>query len=542
MEKHPDRSHGNQIFSDEFESALTAFLEARSMISQPMTPTDFISYVTKTCAEIYGPSEWSAASWYPGFMACHQNQVLVRNTKAISKSRKNPITYESIKLWNEAYPAYMKEKGYSSTTHFLQPLDAAPFANLKNKIWRLYNQKKSFTTEHPTDKAVNLLLKVFDTMKTASGVENSKQPSQAKEDKAEERWLAKEAKENKTVAILSSKSFELPHRTAPSDPQLRLSTPQYAPNHQQIRSQYAPVNNSSKKEHVLLHTKRHTINRLDSAFGNKKVELKSNAEITNMENLLQGLNDTAQEIEFKGTKSYPLAEGAPVAFLTGAAPNHGDKRKDEAAVAVKVDQGGRPNIWNRNNHWNGQNYGYNGYNGFNGSYNVNGYGDFNGQQGPSRGNSRGTRARGIHGTRGMHRQPKPSIENMNLYTSTFQQKHIKFTIPNEEPPAHQPTRLEDQTISKIQQSTPLRKMRLQLPERRRPVKLSRKTPAALPNGSPAPNGCCALIAKRTAFVFNAKGSIGMLSMTMYPPVKLIEQTISISSLAALSFFYLFTSI
>ncbi|KAJ3058754.1 hypothetical protein HDU99_006666, partial [Rhizoclosmatium hyalinum] len=147
MEKHPDRSHGNQIFSDEFESALTAFLEARSMISQPMTHTDFISYVTKTRAEIYGPSEWSAASWYPGFMACHQNQVLVRNTKAISKSRKNPITYESIKLWNEAYPAYMKEKGYSSTTHFLQPLDAAPFANLKNKIWQLYDQKKSFTTE-----------------------------------------------------------------------------------------------------------------------------------------------------------------------------------------------------------------------------------------------------------------------------------------------------------------------------------------------------------------------------------------------------------
>ncbi|KAJ3288795.1 hypothetical protein HDU79_004577 [Rhizoclosmatium sp. JEL0117] len=120
---------------------------------------------------------------------------------------------------------YMKEKGYSST---LQPLDAAPFANLKNKIWRLYDQKKSFTTEQlrtlsqelvpvvlqahdcltpellrsafqktgvfpfdlkiilknaranigaqivdpsPTDKAVNLLLKVFDTMKTASGVE-----------------------------------------------------------------------------------------------------------------------------------------------------------------------------------------------------------------------------------------------------------------------------------------------------------------------------------------------------------------------------------
>ncbi|KAJ3058729.1 hypothetical protein HDU99_006679, partial [Rhizoclosmatium hyalinum] len=188
-----------------------------------------------------------------------------------------------------------------------------------------------------------------------------------------------------------------------------------------------------------------------------------------MENLLQGLNDTAQEIEFKGTKTYPLAEGAPVAFLTGAASNHGDKRKDgdQGKGKERDDTGngfprgggggkdrpyGCPNIWNRNNHWNGQNYGYNGYNGFNGSYNVNGYGNFNGQQGPSRGNSRGTRARGIHGTRGTHRQPKPSIENMNPYTSTFQQKHIKFTIPNKEPPAHQPMRLEDQTISKIQQS------------------------------------------------------------------------------------------
>ncbi|KAJ3059815.1 hypothetical protein HDU99_006202, partial [Rhizoclosmatium hyalinum] len=105
-------------------------------------------------------------------------------------------------------------------------------------------------------------------------------------------------------------------------------------------------------------------------------------------------NDTLQEIKFKGTKvPYPLAEGAPVAFLTGAAPNHGDERKDGNCGKVKErdDAGngllrggnggkgrpgapgapggsghGRPNIWNRNNHWNGQNNGFNGYNGYNG--------------------------------------------------------------------------------------------------------------------------------------------------------------------------------
>ncbi|KAJ3280581.1 hypothetical protein HDU79_011529, partial [Rhizoclosmatium sp. JEL0117] len=42
--------------------------------------------------------------------------------------------------------------------------------------------------------------------------------------------------------------------------------------------------------------KRYTINCLNSSFGKKKAELNV---ITNMENLLQGFNNTPQEIEFK---------------------------------------------------------------------------------------------------------------------------------------------------------------------------------------------------------------------------------------------------
>ncbi|KAJ3050405.1 hypothetical protein HDU99_008670, partial [Rhizoclosmatium hyalinum] len=72
MLEHPDRTHGNSVFSDEYETAITALIEGR-----------FLS-----------------------------DRIWLRSTKAISKAQISEVTYESVKLWVEEYEAYMKEKGY----------------------------------------------------------------------------------------------------------------------------------------------------------------------------------------------------------------------------------------------------------------------------------------------------------------------------------------------------------------------------------------------------------------------------------------------
>ncbi|ORY13667.1 hypothetical protein BCR33DRAFT_751832 [Rhizoclosmatium globosum] len=46
MIEHPNRTHGNSVFSDEEENALTALLEARSLCRQPMSRMAFIDFAT----------------------------------------------------------------------------------------------------------------------------------------------------------------------------------------------------------------------------------------------------------------------------------------------------------------------------------------------------------------------------------------------------------------------------------------------------------------------------------------------------------------
>ncbi|ORY25282.1 hypothetical protein BCR33DRAFT_806773 [Rhizoclosmatium globosum] len=112
MIEHPNRTHGNSVFSDEEENALTALLEARSLCRQPMSRMAFIDFATTVFHEINGPSEWTAEKWYDGFISRHSDRLCRRATKAISKARISPVTYESVCLWVEAYGKYMKDKGY----------------------------------------------------------------------------------------------------------------------------------------------------------------------------------------------------------------------------------------------------------------------------------------------------------------------------------------------------------------------------------------------------------------------------------------------
>ncbi|KAJ3081578.1 hypothetical protein HDU99_005335, partial [Rhizoclosmatium hyalinum] len=139
MLEHPDRSHSNSVFSDEYETAISALLRRDCCAASPSTiqPSSMLSPHSIMSSMMAYMKE----KGYKFQNIMNMDEMLIKLQNNNSQSRK----LESTLI---AHPGEVKggRNGFlfpANTTYFLQPLDNVPLANLKNIIACLYKLAKT---------------------------------------------------------------------------------------------------------------------------------------------------------------------------------------------------------------------------------------------------------------------------------------------------------------------------------------------------------------------------------------------------------------